>query len=206
MHYTIYKITNKINGKIYIGQHKTENVNDDYMGSGKLIRLAIVKYGIENFDKEILFDFDTREEMILKEKELVDNGFRLRDDTYNIALGGHGDGWHFVNVNGKRGSGMLGKRRSDISKSRISAAMKNRTMDDEWKRKISEAHKGKAPRLKGTIMDSEFREKMKRVTMGEKNSQFGTMWINDGSTAKKIKSSEVIPNGWTKGRKTKQLS
>jgi hypothetical protein len=53
MFYTIYKITNKINNKIYIGKHQTKDLNDGYMGSGKLINAAIKKYGIENI-KDII--------------------------------------------------------------------------------------------------------------------------------------------------------
>jgi hypothetical protein len=68
MNFIIYKITNLINGKVYIGKHETKNINDNYFGSGKLIRRAIKKYGISNFKKEILFQFSSREEMNAKEK------------------------------------------------------------------------------------------------------------------------------------------
>lgn len=89
-HYLIYKITNNLNGKIYIGKHKTENLDDGYMGSGKAIKLAILKYGVENFTKEILYDVDDEELMDFVEELIVDEDFVKRKDTYNIALGGTG--------------------------------------------------------------------------------------------------------------------
>lgn len=90
MNYLIYKITNLINKKIYIGAHITLNTNDSYFGSGYLLKRAIAKYGKQNFKKDILFSFDNEEDMWNKEKELVNLEFLGRPDVYNICLGGKG--------------------------------------------------------------------------------------------------------------------
>lgn len=95
-HNIVYKITNLSNNKIYIGVHKTNNVDDGYVGSGKVILKAIEKYGIENFNKEILYDFNTYQEALDKEKEIVDDEFLQRKDTYNLRRGGSG-GFDYIN-------------------------------------------------------------------------------------------------------------
>lgn len=50
----IYKTTNKINGKIYIGQHARSRFTTKYKGSGTLIQGAFIKYGRENFIVELV--------------------------------------------------------------------------------------------------------------------------------------------------------
>lgn len=87
-HYLVYQTTNLLNGKIYIGQHQTDNLNDGYIGSGVELNLDIEKFGRDNFKREILFDFDSFEEMDNKERELVNEDFVARPDTYNLCFGG----------------------------------------------------------------------------------------------------------------------
>lgn len=94
-YYTVYQTTNLINGMIYIGVHKTNDPYDDYFGSGKLILNAIEEYGIDNFQKDILCYCNSKDEMYLTESEIVDEDFILREDTYNIRLGGDG-GWDHI--------------------------------------------------------------------------------------------------------------
>lgn len=95
MYYTVYKTTNKVNGKFYIGAHKTEDLHDQYLGSGVALKRAIIKYGVSNFSKVILYVFDTPEDMFLMESKLVDH---LDSNSYNLVPGGKG-GWDYWNMN-----------------------------------------------------------------------------------------------------------
>lgn len=90
MKYIIYKTTNTINGKFYIGLHETDNIDDGYLGSGILLKQSIEKHGKENFKKDILYIFDNKQDMIDKEKEIVNEDFVKRSDVYNMSKGGYG--------------------------------------------------------------------------------------------------------------------
>ena len=191
-YYYLYKITNLVNAKIYVGVHKTRNLDDGYMGSGKVINQAIKKHGIENFRKDILEFFDTSEAMYAREKEVVTDDFLLREDVYNLRRGGTG-GFDYINRTQSPDHwsiiGKLGNKNSPGNKGCV------RT--DEWRQNLSKSLKGKKP-SKGT---TGLRYKQKNPAPSEKNSQIGTMWITDGTTSKKIKKCEIIPPGWIKGRK-----
>lgn len=90
MFYTVYKITNLIDGKYYIGVHQTRNLLDGYMGSGRLIQQEQQRCGMNNFVKEILFVFDNPDEMFAKEAELVSKNVAISEETYNLKRGGNG--------------------------------------------------------------------------------------------------------------------
>lgn len=85
-----YKITNLINGHFYYGVHSTDNLNDGYLGSGTRLHYAYKKYGVENFNKEILKYFNTREEMYNYEASFVTEQLIEQNECYNLVPGGRG--------------------------------------------------------------------------------------------------------------------
>lgn len=217
IHYIIYKITNQINGKFYIGSHKTKDLNDNYMGSGKYLKHAQKKYGIENFKKEILFVFETAEEMYAKEAEIVNEDFLATENTYNLKVGGLG-GFDYINANPEK----------FLTEKRLNSLMKNSERVERWKRKFesdasfretikNNAKKGNAIALErnpnglfyGKSHSDETKKKISESSSlsqkGEGNSQFGTRWIYslELKISKKIKKDEVLPEGWLEGRKLK---
>jgi hypothetical protein len=86
-----YKTQNLINGNFYYGVHKTNNLEDNYLGSGNRILYAIKKYGKENFKKEILMFFETYEEALNHESKVVTEKLITDTSCYNLALGGKSD-------------------------------------------------------------------------------------------------------------------
>ena len=96
MPYTVYKVTNLVTQDFYIGVHKTDNPNDDYLGSGRVIREQVVHYGPENFQKVILHSFDKRKDAYRLEAELV-NPLLGTPGCLNLHPGGHG-GFGYINL------------------------------------------------------------------------------------------------------------
>lgn len=121
MYYLVYRITNTINGKTYIGAHATVDKDDGYMGSGLALRFAIKKYGREAFIRDILHEGSSAEAMYAKEKELVIPG----PENYNLIAGGSGT---FRSPRGpfteehkrKLRESRLGRRMSDETRKKIS--------------------------------------------------------------------------------------
>jgi hypothetical protein len=88
MPYFIYKTTNLINSKYYIGV--SNGNNSSYKGSGTALLKAMKIYGGKNFVKEILETFETEKEAFAREAEIVNEEFVNDKNTYNIKVGGKG--------------------------------------------------------------------------------------------------------------------
>ena len=207
--YCIYKITNKINGNRYIGQHKYEDESNPmgkYKGSGLLLHKAYKKYGIENFETEILYKR-------IRDKETVDAmeiwAIEKYKPEYNIAKGGSGgDIYHQLDDEGKKrmtGSGpnnpFYGKHHSEETKRKHSLWVKEyqsgennpfygKHHSEESKRKISESNKGKK-------RTEEYKIKLSDNWKGEKNPNYGKHLSEE--TKRKISDAKKGRHWYTNG-------
>jgi rubrerythrin len=179
MFFIIYKTTNKINGKMYIGKHQTSILNDGYLGSGKLLKQAINKYGVENFDREILFTFENEQDMNAKEAELVTEGFCRRDDVYNLCPGGKG-GFGYINGAGLNTSGVAKRDYSEISRKAIETKSTRsyevtsdvRQLISENNRKTNHSRGQKTSRsLKGRIKTEDHKRNISESLKAKGNKQ-----------------------------------
>ena len=156
--YTIYKTTNLINNKFYVGKHKasSDNPNDDYLGSGSALNAAIKKYGRENFKKEVLHIFKTEEEAYDKEAELVTEDVINDPLCYNQMLGGKGS------ISGKNHP-MSGYIHSQDAKNKISSTHKGKIISQKTKDKMSKIKKG-IPKSKETRLKMSNSHKGKKLS------------------------------------------
>lgn len=200
-YYTIYKITNNIDGKYYIGQHTTEDLDDGYMGSGKLIYRAIQKHGIENFTKEYLRFCSSPEELNLIEEELVIIN-EVDPNSYNLTKGGNkppvakkgrkSTRPKFPNGYGYKHTpeALEAIRKWTIenqpmnnpeSRKKVSASRMGMKFSEEHRKNLRLSHLGKASPNKGKKMSEEQKEKIRKSKAANK-----LKWKLDPETNKRV--------------------
>lgn len=172
----IYKITNNINGKIYVGQHKSSTVDEKYWGSGKLIKYAIAKEGLENFSRQILEWCHNKQH--LNEREIYWISTLSSENPqigYNLTIGGEG-------------------------------ATPGRKLSEAHRQKISNACKGNKNGNYGNHLSEDSKKRISEANKGEKNVNYGKHPWNYGikaSNETRQKMSERrkgVPHPWSKGK------
>ncbi len=212
----IYKITNRITNKIYIGK-STDSRNHkkiSYYGSGLLINRSIEKYGIDNFDKDIIEECKNNDELCEREKYWIK--FYNSTDVnlgYNISAGGDG------------GDTFSNHPNLDEIKEKISSTLKGRVFSDKHRENLRINHHSK-------LYDGDVYDKISKSLTGKEKtpehidnisksikalyengfeSSFHTnnpmkncnrIWVYNIDTfkTKRIKDTDIIPENYVKGR------
>ncbi len=142
-HGYIYKTTNLVNGRFYIGQRKGEFCST-YFGSGIVIKRAVKQYKSKAFKVEYVVSASSRSELDWLEKHLIaeyrESGYR--DKLYNISSGGTG-GRDKGFTSPTKGLKRLGFSHSAEGKQRIIDANTGRVKSERERRALSLALKGK---------------------------------------------------------------
>lgn len=212
MYYTVYKITNTVNGRIYVGTHITSNLEDGYLGSGMLITKAVKKYGESAFRKEIIHMFDNMDDMFIKESEIVNESFVADKNTYNLKVGGNG-GWDYVNKQGlnwttEKNTRISGFRNADPQDLAKWQELGKAALDNFWTNvKQGLIPEPDNPRFTGKTHTIESKRRTGDANSiyqtGSGNSQFGKCWITDGVINMKVPkelAASDIPTGFRMGR------
>ena len=208
MLYTVYITTNLVNGKYYIGVHKTLNPEDTYLGSGTLLRRAVLKYGREFFKKEVISVYDDPKSAYAEEAALIILGDPL---CYNIKQGGHG-GFDFINTSEIELHNTLPATLAWAEK------LNDPSYYSEWKKRVvlarlssvkwQEAMRSmNSSRFKGKSHSEDTKKRMseakKGLYLGSNNPWYDTCWVHNTTENIRIPKEDLpkyLEEGWVKGR------
>jgi len=197
--YIVYKTTNLVNGKFYIGVHKVKGAgNGYYLGSGLALKGAIKKYGRDNFKRETLFSFDNSDDAYEKEFEVVNESLVFSEKCYNLCQGGLGalSGENHPlygkspskETRKKMSQSQLGKKRSTESIKKRIETTKGIKRSKETRKKISDSKKGEGNPMYGKSHSKEAKMKISIAHKGENNHFYGK--AHSEEAIKKIRESK----------------
>ena len=209
-HY-IYRTTCQITGKFYVGMHSTDNLEDGYLGSGKILGYSRKKYGDENHKKEIIEMCPTREALKLREKEIVNEQMLADALNINLKYGGEG-GFEHQNLNAEvqRVKGIKGNERMrELRKANTVWASKvSANISASLKKAYAEKSRDiRPPDWTGKKHRDETKSKIgaanSKRQAGSGNSQYGTCWVIKNHPIKiDLKDLDsYLANGYRRGRK-----
>jgi hypothetical protein len=192
----IYKTICIKTNKYYLGMHSTDNLNDNYIGSGRNIRYSINTYGKENHITGIIEFCKTRKELIKREEEIVNLNEISNPNCINISI--DGGSWKTLGASlsvehkKKIGDANRGKTHTTKFKEDIRKRQLGTTASEETRRKMSESHRG--------YQSEESKQKISKANSGKNNGMFGTTASEE--TRRKMSEAQLNSKhirGFTKG-------
>lgn len=214
----IYKTTNLINNKIYIGQHKSDIFDITYYGSGKLLKNSINKYGLDNFKCEILKECFNKDELDYYEIFFIKQFNSTNKEVgYNITTGGYGCRGYIFSKEDREKIGSKSRENNlkrdktiydKVSKKHIGKKMMNNGKEQHW---INQENIEEMKNLGWTIGSCKRRN---RDYSGKNNTMYGKSavkdrkWIHryiDGNLERLYVNKDVVDKyiklGWKLGMK-----
>lgn len=157
----------------YIGCHQTDNLNDGYLGSGKHLKRAINKYGVDNFTFEVLHSASSKKEMFELERSIVNEALVKDPMSYNLKIGGSGGNPGIIGA-------FTGRKHTNETKIKLRKAALNQVTTDKkrlncsinsWAKKDPEAQRIHASRInKGIPKSDDHKEKLRQRNIGIKHT------------------------------------
>lgn len=219
----IYKTTNLITNKFYIGQkHSEVFLGEKYLGSGKRLNDSIKHYGKENFKVELIEEIESKE--LMDEREIYWIAYYNAtnpDIGYNISEGGNVNRT-MIGINNpfymKKHSEeskklmsehnarpMLGKHHSEETKEKIASGNRGKVVSNEAREKLSlNAKNNPNYGMRGKPVKEETRLKLSIAKKGKPTSARGSIHITNDVEDKMVHEDELdyyLSIGWRKGRK-----
>ena len=205
----VYLTTNLVNGKKYIGMHKSSVFDPNYKGSGKILWNAISKYGWENFKVEILKECVTKEDLYSAERYEIERCQAVTSrEYYNVARGGQGGD----TITGKPDyldycKSLQGRKRPPEIRRKISESEKGKVVSAETCFRVSESKRGEKHPFYGKHLTEEHRNNISKgnsnpseeTRQRHRDATSGRVWINDGVICKQVRLNGDLPEGWTFG-------
>jgi group I intron endonuclease len=168
VYYYLYEVTNLVNGRTYIGQHITDDLEDGYLGSGKALKSAIKKYGRDKFKKEILAFANGPTSLNFMERCMVPLWWAELPTNYNMVEGGGNGARMSAEARKKISLGRKGKKFGPMPEAQrlaMSQRMKGK-LPPQFAKLTGENH----PR-RGKKHSEEARAKMSASQMGQKRTR-----------------------------------
>lgn len=225
----VYMTKNKLNGKLYIGQHKRTMDKDDiddswYLGSGKNLRKDILEFGEENFERTILYECNSQSKLSYMERVFINYYNAVGDDKfYNITSGGGNEEYCYTEEVKEK---MRHKHKPMSEEAR-------KHMAREFSKEVREAQSRRAKeKLTGYVHSEESKQHMSAAHLGSKSMykdgvyknvpkeniekylddgwmfkcpRFNYVWMNNGEKATHVKNEDIekfLEEGWVLGKGT----